>query len=285
MQTQFRAFNTSSIMKLTKMSAALALVITPLSAHALEDRAVENTSGRTVFIARFFDMNDGSFDNDETSFWSWEGHQAYKEQLLDGMGYWAEVLQPQGNNPATIVNIGTINDPGNAYGGSDPANGGHSTLTQMQQNIFGLSPAAGTMPFGGHGFFGLGQDDYATDPAFTQTPLTGKDSVLLTAIHEIAHGLGIASSVEGRELVNGTQLYFDSHLNSWSQLLRDDNGNPARPDQQIVCDGCGNAYDPDSFDLRQDQGFLLGHNIEQVLAGGLRGVPVKMLDDDGDSGQ
>lgn len=270
-------------MKLTKLYAALALAIAPLSAHALEDRAVTDASGRTVFIARFFDMGDGVFDDDSgTSFWSWDGHQAYKGQLLEGISYWAEILQPQGDNPATIVNIGTINDPGNAYGGSPTANDGQSAFTQMQQNIFGLSPATGTLQFGGHGFFGLGQDDYATNPAFTQTPLTGKDSVLLTAVHEIAHGLGIASSVEDRDLFNGTQLYFESHLNSWSQLLRDDNGNPARPDQQIVCDGCGNSYDPDSFDLRQDQGFLLGPNIEQVLAGGLRGVPVNMLDSDGD---
>lgn len=268
-------------MKLTKLYTALALAIAPLAAHALEDRTVTNAAGRTVFIARFFDMNDGSFDNDETSFWSWEGHQAYKEQLLEGMGYWAEILQPQGDNPATIVNIGTINDPGNAYGGSPTANGGQSALTQMQQNMFGLSPATGTLPFGGHGFFGLGQDDYAANQAFTQTPLSGKDSVLLTAVHEIAHGLGILSSVEDRGSLDETQPYFESQLSSWTQLLRDDNGKPARAGQKILCDGCDNSYDPDAFDVRQDKGYLTGTHIEQVLAGGLRGVPVKMLGEGG----
>lgn len=269
-------------MKLTKLYAALALAIAPLSAHALEDRAVTDASGRPVFIARFFDMGDGPFDErHNTSFWSWQGHEAYKNEIVDGLSYWAEILQIQGNNPPTIVNIGTSDEPGNAYGGSPTANDGQSSLTQMQQSIFGLSPAEGTLPLGGHGFFGLGQDDYATNPAFTQTPLTGKDSVLLTAIHEVAHGLGVLSSVEDRGGINDIQPYFEDQLNSWTQLLRDDNGNPAQADQKILCNGCDTSYDPDAFDLRQDKGFLIGANIEQVLAGGLRGVPVKILGENG----
>ncbi|WP_394061479.1 autotransporter domain-containing protein [Alcaligenes sp. WGS1538] len=282
MPTTFRAIATCLAMKLTKLCAALALVIAPLSTYALEDRFVENASGRSVFVARFFEVGDGSFDGDKTSFWSWQGNQAYKDQVVDGLRYWAEILQPQGNNPATIVNIGTVNMPGNAYGGSPEANGGQSALTQMQQNIFGLSPSTGTLPLGGHGFFGLGQDDYALNPALTQTPLSGKDSVLLTTIHEIAHGLGISSSVEDRGGLNDTQPYFESQLNSWTQLLRDDNGNPARAGQKILCNGCATSYEPDAFDLRQDEGFLVGANIEQVLAGGLRGVPVKILGEEGD---
>lgn len=269
-------------MKLTKLYTALALAIAPLSAHALEDRAVTDATGRTVFIARFFDMGDGPFDErHNTSFWSWQGHDAYKNEIVDGLSYWAEILQVQGNNPPTIVNIGTSDEAGNAYGGSPTANDGQSSLTQMQQSIFGLSPAEGTLPLGGHGFFGLGQDDYATNPAFTQTPLTGKDSVLLTAIHEIAHGLGVLSSVEDRGGIDDIQPYFEDQLNSWTQLLRDDNGNPAQADQKILCNGCDTSYDPDAFDLRQDKGFLIGANIEQVLAGGLRGVPVKILGEDG----
>jgi len=279
--TTFRAIATCFAMKPTRLSAALALAIAPLSTYALEDRFVENASGRSVFVARFFEIGDGSFDGDKKPFWSWQGNQAYKDQVVDGLRYWAEILQPQGNNPATIVNIGTVNMPGNAYGGSPGANGGQSALTQMQQNMFGLSPATGTLPLGGHGFFGLGQDDYALDPAFTQTPLTGKDSVFLTAIHEVAHGLGVGSSVEDRGALDVFEPYFESRLNSWSQFLVDDNGNPARAGQKILCTGCNNAYAPDAFDARQDQAVLVGPNIKQVLAGGLRGVPVKMLDDDG----
>lgn len=281
MPTKFRAIVTCFTMKPTKLCAALALAIAPLSTYALEDRSVENSSGRSVFVARFFEVGDGLFDGDVSSFWSWDGNQAYKDQVVDGLRYWAQILQPQGNNPATIVNIGTVNMPGNAYGGSPGANGGQSALTQMQQNMFGLSPATGTLPLGGHGFFGLGQDDYALDPAFTQTPLTGKDSVLLTAIHEVAHGLGIASSVQDKGALDTIEPYFESHLNSWSQLLVDDNGNPARAGQKILCTGCNNAYDPDAFDVRLDQAVLVGPNIKQVLAGGLRGVPVKILADDG----
>lgn len=281
MQTLFRALNTRPAMTPNRLWAALTLAIAPLSAHALEDRTVENAAGRSVFIARFFDIGDGSFDNDNTSFWSWEGHQAYKNEIVDGLGYWAEIIQPQGNKPATIVNIGTVDMPGNAYGGSPVAQGGHSALTQMQQNIFGLSPSTGTLPLGGHGFFGLGQDDYALNPALTQTPLSGKDSVLLTAIHEIAHGLGVLSSVEDKGNLDEFKPYFESDLSSWTQLLRDDNGNPARANQKIVCSACNNTYDPDAFDLRQDKGYLTGTHIEQVLAGGLRGVPVKILGEEG----
>lgn len=266
----------------TKLCAALALAIAPLAVHALEDRTVENATGRSVFVARFFEIGDGSFDGDSTSFWSWQGHQGYKEQVVDGLGYWAEILQPQGNNPATIVNIGAVDMPGNAYGGSPGANGGQSALTQMQQSIFGLSPAGGTLPLDGHGFFGLGQDDYSLYPTFTQTPLSGKDSVLLTTIHEIAHGLGVGSSVEDRGTLETIAPYFESRLSSWSELLRDDNGNPSRAGQKIVCNGCDNSYDPEAFDVRLDQAFLVGPHIEQVLAGGLRGVPVKMLDDEGE---
>lgn len=270
-------------MKPTKLCAALALVIAPLSAQALEDRIIENASGRPVFIARFFEIGDGPFDNQgNTSYWSWQGHEAYKNEIVDGLGYWAEILQTQGNNPPTIVNIGTSNVSGNAYGGSPEANDGQSALTQMQQNIFGLTPAAGTLPLGGHGFFGLGTDDYATKPALTQTPQTGKDSVLLTAIHEVAHGLGILSSVENRGDDYDIRPYFTSQLSSWTQLLRDDNGNPAQAGQKVLCNGCNTSYDPDAFDLRQDKGFLVGANIEQVLAGGLQGVPVKILGENGD---
>lgn len=282
MHTPLRAFNTYSMMKLTKLSAALALVIAPLSAHAVEDRTVENPLGRTIFIARFFDINDGIFDGDQASTWSWKGHENYQEQLLKGMSYWAEILQPQGDNAPTIVNIGTDNTWGNAYAGSPLANDGDSPLTEMQQNILGLSPATGSLPLGGHGFFGLGPADYAQNPAFSQTPLDKKDSPFLTAIHEIAHGLGMSSSVEVRDMLTDPKLYFEDNLSSWTQLLRDDNGKPSRPDQAIVCDGCGNDYDPDAFDLRKDTGFLTGPNIEQVLAGGLRGVPIKMLGEDGD---
>jgi uncharacterized protein with beta-barrel porin domain len=250
--------------------------------RALEERSVENASGRSVFVARFFDVGDGVFDEDNnSSFWRWQDHPSYKDEIMDGLDYWAEILQPQGNNPATIVNIGTVDMFGNAYGGSPAANGGQSALTQMQQNIFGLSPATGTLPLGGHGFFGLGQGDYAVPSAFTQTPLTSKDSVFLAAIHEVAHGLGIASSVEDKGALDEIKPYFASRLNSWSQLLIDDNGNPARAGQKILCTGCDTTYDSDAFDVRRDQAVLVGPHINQVLNGGLRGVPVKMLGEDG----
>src|SRR5690606_16072985 len=76
--------------------------------------------------------------------------------------------------------------------------------------------------------------------------------------------------------------HFGSVLAGWAPLMVDDNGNRARPHQAIMCEGCNNPYDPAAFDVRQDQGMLIGPHIIDALEGGLPGVPVKMRYEVGD---
>src|SRR5690606_2040617 len=67
-------------------------------------------------------------------------------------------------------------------------------------------------------------------------------------------------------------------LTTWDTLLRDDNGNPARPGQAILCGPCANdTSDPTAFDARLDRAYLTGRHIDEVLAGSMPGVPVSNL--------
>ncbi|MCP1625867.1 autotransporter outer membrane beta-barrel domain-containing protein [Pseudomonas nitroreducens] len=95
----------------------------------------------------------------------------------------------------------------------------------------------------------------------------------------MAHALGISNSVADK-YGQGTP-YFSESLSQWASHLRDDNGNPARPDQVVLCSQCNNAYDPNGFDLRQDQGYFTGEHVNEVLAGAMPGIPVKILGEDG----
>lgn len=228
-----------------------------------------------MFIARFFYPTDtGFYDDSDVSTWSWDEQPIYKEQIVDGLRYWAEVLQPPGNGSPTLFNIGTIDQENNAFGGSALAQEGNSPRTEVQENIMGLSNDAGSLPLRGHGGFGLGKGDYTPNAIFTQTPLSGKDDVLNTTIHEIGHAFGLLNSVTD---TGNKDPRFTPVLNTMARLLVDDNGNPARPGQTILCAGCTNPYDPNAFDARQDNARLVGPNIRAVLDGGLPGVPVKML--------
>ena len=272
-------------MKLKTLSTALALsLIAPhVAVNAIETRTVENARGKTVFEVRFFDMDDGPYTETNRSSWPW--NPIYKDHILAGIGYWAEIIQPQGSNPPTIVNIGTDDEPGNAFGGSPTASGTQVAYSLMQQNLQGQSVNPADLERGAHGYFGLGPSDYTDRYTISQTPLSGKDDVFNTAIHEIAHGLGLANSVkepDGRPIdeLDNPQPYFDDRLDSWARLLVDDNRRPARPGQAILCEGCYNPYDPNAFDARRDDVYLVGPNITQVMQGAMPGVPVKMLGDD-----
>lgn len=272
-------------MKLKTLSTALALsLIAPhVAVNAIETRTVENARGKTVFEVRFFDMDDGPYTETNRSSWPW--NPIYKDHILAGIGYWAEIIQPQGSNPPTIVNIGTDDEPGNAFGGSPTASGTQVAYSLMQQNLQGQSVNPADLERGAHGVFGLGPSDYTDRYTISQTPLSGKDDVFNTAIHEIAHGLGLANSVkepDGRPIdeLDNPQPHFEDRLDSWARLLVDDNRRPARPGQAILCEGCYNPYDPNAFDARRDDVYLIGPNITQVMQGAMPGVPVKMLGDD-----
>lgn len=269
-------------MKLKTLSVALALSFTfPHSvANALEIRTIENAQGRPVFEVRFFDIGDGEYAEGNTSVWSW--NPVYQDHIMDGLSYWAEIIQPQGSNPPAIINIGTDDAEGDAFGGAPTAYVGDSAFSVLQQNLQGMSVNPDDLELGAHAFFGLGPSDYTDRYTLSQTPLSGKDDVFNTTIHEIAHGLGLSNSVEEPsdlpiEDLDKILPRFEKRLGSWAKLLVDDNRRPARPGQTILCDGCENPYDPDAFDARRDDAYLVGPNIAQVMQGAMPGVPVKML--------
>lgn len=253
------------------------------TASAMEYRSIENPAGRAVFEARFFDVGDGYYDvrEDEWNASTWPWRPALKEQIVDGMTFWAEVIQPKGTTERpTIINIGTDAERDNAFGGSPLANGGVGPKTLLQHSLQGLHIEPGELNVGAHGHFGLGDADYRQSP-LTQIPLSGNDDLFSTTIHEIAHGLGVTSEAEDTDGYATPQ--FGPSLAGWAPLMVDDNGNRARPNQVILCDGCHkNVYDPAAFDVRRDQGMLVGPNIAEALEGGLPGVPVKMLVQVGD---
>ena len=108
----------------------------------------------------------------------------------------------------------------------------------------------------------------------SQLPRSSDADLAATAVHELAHGLGIGSAVGDW---NGkTTPYFGSTIGSWAEHLRDDNGNPSRPGQVVLCSKCNNPYDPGGFDVRKDQGYFAGEHVSEVLDGAMP-VPVKML--------
>lgn len=270
-------------MRLKTLPAALASVIgltCAATAFAHEIRLVQNPEGRTMFEARFFDVGDGPYlswgDEEGASVWPWRAD--LQDQILGGLQYWAEVIQPVGSNGPSIVNIGTDDEEGNAFGGSPGVVENGEQRSLFQQNIQGRTVHPETLNTGAHGFFGLGDSSYAEGYRWTQIPATGLDDVFNTAIHEVAHGLGLTDSVFDLSEEDYVYMpYFEENLSTWATLLRDDNGNPARPLQPILCSGCHNEYDPLGFDARNDRSVLVGPHIREVLAGGLPGVPVKML--------
>lgn len=268
----------------TIASFALLLLLWVQPAWAIDTRIIENAAGRAVFEARFFDIDDGPYDEEDGEFqgsvWPWRA--GLKDQIVAGLTYWAEVLQPAGESAQpTIVDIGTDDEPDNAFGGSPLANGGLGPKTLYQHSFQGLPIDPSDLSVGGgHGVFGLGDADYLAAPLM-QIPLSGNDDLFSTTIHEIAHGLG--ATAEADDAVEDTHTpRFGPVLAGWAPLMVDDNGNAARPNQYVRCTGCVPTDDPAPFDVTRDQGMLIGPNILEVLDGGLPGVPVKMWHEVGD---
>ncbi|ENU8969085.1 hypothetical protein ACE2PP_004913 [Salmonella enterica] len=155
------------------------------------------------------------------------------------------------------------------------------SLTQLQGALNGID--TGELTFGSHAQFIMGKMDFDNVPYVpAQLPRTGKVDLVSVAVHELAHGLGISNMVtdlQGRGTF--TPAFDNGPFGSWTSHLRDDRGNPARPGQVILCHGCNNRWDPQSFDVRLDKGYFTGEHVNEVLAGTMPGVPVKMSGDDG----
>ncbi|ERK08885.1 hypothetical protein L580_1429 [Serratia fonticola AU-P3(3)] len=266
-------------MKRLLITAALAC----LNAYAEESYLVYGPKHTAVFQVRFFDVGDGPFMGEPADPYesTWDLNRQQKEKILVAMHYWAELITPKPGQSPAVINVGTF-DVVNAAGFSDLITHGAGSITQLQAALNGVDP--GKLAFGSHAQFIMGKMDFDTAPYVpAQLPRTGNVDLTSVAVHELAHGLGIYSMAFGHEEVIPYTPFFDAKVpfNAWTTHLRDDNGNPARPGQIILCTGCNNPWDPQGFDVRLDKGYFTGKHVDAVLAGAMPGVPVKMLDDDG----
>lgn len=270
-------------MKKFFMVAALTSLSVSNHSWAVDNYLVYSPQNTAVFEVRFFDVGDGPFmhvsPQPEES--TWNLSQQHKEKILDAMRYWAEVITPRPGQLPAIINVGTFDDE-NAAGDSHTVTHGSISLTKLQGALNGIN--TGELTFGSHAQFIMGRLDFDDNIPYvpSQVPRTGKTDLFSVAVHELAHGLGILSMVSdrlGEETV--TPAFNMAPLGSWSSHLRDDNGNPARPGQVVLCDGCKNPFDPQGFDVRRDKGYFTGSHVDEVLAGAMPGVPVKMLDEEG----
>lgn len=268
----------------------LSLMLSGMScAQAYETQLIHDSAGRPMFELRYFypPPTDGPFyvedGTSQWSSWSWSEKPYLVPQINQGVRYLASLIQPQGGLGPVIINVGTADDEGNAFGRSPEGDGGTSSKTLLQMQLQGLPIRPQDMADGFHAVFGLGPSDFPLETHFSQIPLTGKDDIVSTAIHELGHGFGIFSSI-GLSGPNFKPAFGDV-LAGWGALMVDDNGHRARPGQKILCPDpdCHDYADaPDGFDVRQDRGRLVGAHIDEVLAGGLPGVPVRIMATDPD---
>lgn len=270
-------------MKRLLITAALTSLLPGYSTYAAESYLVYDPKNTAVFQVRFFDVGDGPFMGEPVDPYesTWDLNRQQKEKILGAMHYWAEVITPKPGQSPAVINVGTF-DVVNAAGFSDLITHGAGSITQLQAALNGVEP--GKLAFGSHAQFIMGKMDFDTVPYVpAQLPRTGSVDLTSIAIHELAHGLGIYSMAFGHEEAIPYTPFFDANIpfNAWTAHLRDDNGNPARPGQVILCTGCNNPWDPQGFDVRLDKGYFTGKHVDEVLAGAMPGVPVKMLDDDG----
>ena len=296
------------------LSIAFVFAFPAFSSFAFDERTVFNPKGQAVFKARFFSVGDGSYyfypidgvtNNLMPEPWdqsmprpmqlranskdlksTWDLNERQKKTILSAMSYWAEIIQPaMGTSPA-IINIGTYADA-NAFSIPFPVASGNTVLANALQ---GQAISTAALNTGAHGMFSMGTLPWdSLDYMPSQLLRSLQLELYPVAFHELAHALGIMSSVDDSVDSEGKaqrQPLFDGMLlTSWDKHLRDDNGNPAEIGQKILCVACLNPYDNKAFDARKEQAYFSGKHVAEVLAGAFgeaapgkpRGVPVKVL--------
>ncbi|WP_436299131.1 autotransporter outer membrane beta-barrel domain-containing protein [unidentified bacterial endosymbiont] len=264
------------------MKAAFTGLLACYNSYAGECYLVYNPQNIAVFKVHFFDVGDGPFMRDwpKPSESTWNLAPLQEQKILYGMRYWAEVISSIPGQLPAIINVGTF-DVHNAAGSSALVDDGVISLTQLQGALNGID--TGTLTFGSHGQFIMGKLDFDDIPYVpSQLPRTGKNDLVNAAIHELAHGLGISNMVSDlRGWGTYTPAFKTQPFGLWTSHLRDAHGNPARPGQVILCNGCNNPWNSQGFDVRLDKGYFTGSYVDEVLAGAMPGVPVKMLGDYG----
>lgn len=266
---------------LKKCTLAMALAFCYANAQAYTSQLVHDPSGQAIFEVRFFNIGDGPFMSDDPSppkESTWNLNQPLKDGIIEALDRWAEIIKTKPGQLPAVVNVGTF-DEENAAATSDHF--GTQGLTLLQAALTGVAPQYRV--FDSHAQIIMGHYNFdETKRAPSQLPESiDKSDLLGTTFHELAHGLGISNSVDRRNPDDEASPFFTDQLGLWAQHLRDDNGNPAHPGQNIICAECSNPVDSSAFDVRKDQGYFTGPHVQEVLAGAMPGVPVKMLGEDG----
>jgi subtilase-type serine protease len=266
-----------------KLICAVTLLYS-LPAYAIEYFYVRDAQGRSFAEIRFFSISDQEFDadaNDTPLVSTWNLSAAQKELALNGVKYWANIIRVPSNGRQAIFNVGTM-DEENAYAFSPTLTRFFYPATSLAQEQL-QNGYYGERYYGAHVAIGIGKLKWNDAVKTSHVPMETGMNLSATLLHEVAHALGLGSTVQDSSTANGTYTpSFASHLNLWTKGLRDDNDNASKTGQDIWCTGCSNPAGSDYFDLRKDEGYFTGTNVDQVLAGGLKGVPVKILSPFGD---
>jgi len=255
----------------------------PLPGYAKQTVLVPGSNGAPFMQVEIFGERDGPFwgrteGTPEPSFRTLSATEA--GQTLSAIRYWAEVIRTSpGHTPAT-VHVGGILDE-NAFAFSPLVGPLPAAGTKVQAALNGGAP--GWQRSDADAMIGIGLLGTASSPfAPSQIPLSAQADLPSIVIHEVGHALGIGAG----EIVtgpgnSGNDVYarLPAVLDAWSSHLYDDNGQQARAGAALRCVICTEVSGEPVFDLSNDQGTFRGAEVSQVLAGGLDGIPVRMLTD------
>jgi uncharacterized protein YhjY with autotransporter beta-barrel domain len=268
-----------------KVSLAISLAVASASTYALDTRLTYNQQGVPVFETRFFDVGDGPYMKDgegKTQYSMWNLSAEQKDKMQKGIEYWARAIQPPAGSAIAVINVGTNKEENASATSEGTLVTATTAITDAQAALTGRNALITTLNYESHAQFqmgsGLTYDSIAYVPSQQPRAPSGMD-IAATALHELAHGLGVMGSIADKN-GKGTP-YFGRVLYSWDQHLRDDNGNPAAPNQVVLCNNCKNTDVPTGFDLNDDKGYFTGEHVNEVLAGAMPGVPVRMNSADG----
>ncbi len=264
-------------------TALAVLSIASAPAQAFETYDINDSRGSPFIQARLFGVGDGAFANgedDAPAYSPWSLSPLQRDQTFAALHRWAEIITTTPGQAPAIINIGTNNDPG-AHAYSPQAGNGPNAPTQVQAALQRLP--TGELIYDSHGEITIGTMNFAGAPYIaSQLPLNADVDLSAVVFHEVAHALGMGSTVTDTSTTPGIYApAFDPTIGAWTSHLRDDNGRPAKPGQVIYCTGCANPASTDFFDARRDQAYFAGAHVSEVLAGAMPGVPVRMLDDFG----
>ncbi|WP_245311587.1 autotransporter outer membrane beta-barrel domain-containing protein [Bradyrhizobium pachyrhizi] len=258
----------------TIVLAVDALLCSP--SRALETYDVSDSNGVPFIRARIFGPGDGPFccgGGEEPAHSVRDLPQWEKDHSLAAIRYWAEIIRVKPGQSPAVVNIGGIQ--GNtALASVQMSPDGEN---KMQAAVTGQNP--GELNHGAHGMVAIGEMGFSSEAYMpSQLPMTPKIGLTPVMIHEFAHQLGMASTIDGYDgwPTEPISPYFPKAINAWTNHLYDDNGKQARPGQVIYCSTCLNPPADDVFDLRRDRGYFAGKHVSEVLAGAMPGIPVRV---------